>query len=118
MNLPGVYSGFSARLDDVFQGRPRRQRRLAQVGRAPRRPIVFFNGTTDPVDSPDNVAQAHKTTPNRLVAPAAGIGHWQLDFDPTGCLTEQTNVFLAQGKPSTPEPWACAQSIPLPDFAV
>jgi hypothetical protein len=80
--------------------------------------IVFLNGTTDPVDPPDNVAQAYKTMPNSLVAPVAGIGHWQLDFDPTGCLTEQTNVFLAQGKPSTPEAWACAQSIPLPDFAV
>lgn len=81
-------------------------------------PIVFLNGMTDPVDPPDNVAQARATMPNSLVVPVAGIGHWQLDFDPTGCLTEQTNVFLAQGKPPVQEAWACAQSIPLPEFVV
>ncbi len=80
-------------------------------------PIVFLNGTTDPVDPPENVANAHATMPNSLVVPVAGIGHWQLNFDPTGCLTDQTNAFLSLGKPPAPEAWACAQSIPLPDFA-
>jgi pimeloyl-ACP methyl ester carboxylesterase len=79
-------------------------------------PIVFLNGTTDPVDPPDNVAKAHATMPNSLVVPVAGIGHWQLDFDPTGCLTDATNAFLAQAKPPVREAWTCAQSIPFPDF--
>ena len=65
-------------------------------------PIMFLNGTTDPVDPPDNVANAHATMPNSLVVPVAGIGHWQLDFDPTGCLKAEVNTFLELGVPSTP----------------
>lgn len=79
-------------------------------------PIVFLNGTTDPVDPPDNVASAHADMPNSLVVPVAGVGHWQLNFDPTGCLTDETNIFLDLGKPSSPQFWSCAQSLPLPAF--
>lgn len=81
-------------------------------------PIVFLNGTTDPVDPPENVADARATMPNSLVVRVNGIGHWQLNFDPTGCLTADTNSFLDQGKLSSPGLWSCAQSLPLPSFAV
>jgi pimeloyl-ACP methyl ester carboxylesterase len=81
-------------------------------------PIVFLNGTTDPADPPDNVANAHAAMPNSLVVPVAGVGHWQLNFDPTGCLTDEANTFLGLGVPSSPLSWTCTQSIPLPDFAV
>jgi pimeloyl-ACP methyl ester carboxylesterase len=81
-------------------------------------PIVFLNGITDPVDPPGNVANAHMTMPNSLVVPVAGIGHWQLNFDPTGCLTDATNTFLDRGEPSSLQAWSCAWSLPLPDFTV
>jgi pimeloyl-ACP methyl ester carboxylesterase len=81
-------------------------------------PIVFLNGTADPVDPPDNVASAQATMPNSLIVPVAGGGHWQLDYDPTGCLTDAANTFLDLGVPSSPQLWTCAQSLPLPDFAV
>lgn len=81
-------------------------------------PIVFLNGTTDPVDPPDNVANAQADMPNSLVVPVAGVGHWQLNYDPTGCLTDEANAFLELGEPSSPRLWSCAQSVPLPDFAV
>ena len=81
-------------------------------------PIVFLNGTTDPVDPPANVADAPATMPHSLVVPVAGIGHWQLDFDPTGCLKDATNTFLDRGIAPTPAEWTCAQSIPLPNFDV
>lgn len=81
-------------------------------------PIVFLNGTTDPVDPPDNVANAQAAMPNSLVVPVAGVGHWQLNYDPTGCLTDEANTFLDLGVPSSPQLWTCARSVPLPDFAV
>jgi pimeloyl-ACP methyl ester carboxylesterase len=81
-------------------------------------PIVFLNGTTDPVDPPDNVANAHADMPNSLVVPVSGIGHWQLNFDPMGCLTDEVNTFLALGVPSSQGLWGCAQSMPLPAFAI
>lgn len=81
-------------------------------------PIVFLNGVTDPVDPPDNVASAHATMPNSLIVPVAGIGHWQLNFDPLGCLAGATNTFLALGMSPSQEMWRCAQSMPFPDFVV
>lgn len=81
-------------------------------------PIVFLNGTTDPVDPPENVADAHRTMPNSLVVPVAGVGHWQLAYDPLGCLSAEVNTFLALGEPSTAGLWGCAQAMPYPDFAV
>ena len=80
-------------------------------------PIVFLNGVTDPVDPPSNVANAQAHMPNSLVVSVAGIGHWQLDFDPTGCLTDATNSFLDRGLTSSPTAWSCAQALPLPEFA-
>ena len=56
--------------------------------------------------------------PHSLVVPVAGIGHWQLDFNPTGCLKDATNTFLDRGIAPTQAEWTCAQSIPLPNFDV
>jgi hypothetical protein len=70
------------------------------------------------VDPPDNMADAHTTMPNSLVVPVAGIGHWQLAFDPLGCLAAETNTFLALGVPYSPGLWGCAQSMPFPAFVV
>jgi pimeloyl-ACP methyl ester carboxylesterase len=81
-------------------------------------PIVFLNGTTDPVDPPENVGNAHATMPNSLIVPVAGIGHWQLNFDPMGCLAADVNTFLALGVPSTQGLWGCAREMPYPSFAV
>lgn len=106
---------FAAGLNEVCKNWPHTVGASGQVKSSA--PIVFLNGTTDPVDPPENVADAHATMPNSLVVPVAGVGHWQLNFDPTGCLTDETNIFLKEGKPSSPQFWTCAQSIPLPAFA-
>ena len=81
---------------------------------------MFLNGTADPVDPPAKVADAHATMPNSLVVPVADPGHGQLDFDPTGCLGDDVNTFLAQGVLSTLDSWeGCSvQSMPLPAFTV
>jgi len=51
------------------------------------------------------------------VVPVAGVGHWQLNYDPTSCLADEANTLLDLGVPSSPQLWTCAQSVPLPDFA-
>lgn len=56
---------------------------------------------TDIGQLPDNVANAHAYMPNSLVVPVAGVGHWQLNYDPTGCLAEEANTFLDLGKSSS-----------------
>jgi hypothetical protein len=48
----------------------------------------------------------------------AGIGHWQLNFDPMGCLAADVNTFLELGVPSTQGLWGCAREMPYPSFAV
>ena len=73
-------------------------------------PVVFLNAVSDPIDPPDNVAGVLDGMPNSLVVAVQGAGHWQLNYDPTGCLAEKTNAFFERGVPSTLADWNCDEA--------
>lgn len=75
-------------------------------------PIVFLNGTADPVDPPANVTAAPSTMPNSLVVPIAGFGHGVIDQDSTSCLAEKASIFFDAGRPSTLSSWSCPLVMP------
>jgi pimeloyl-ACP methyl ester carboxylesterase len=70
-------------------------------------PVVFLNGTADPVDPPANVAGATATMPNALLVAVPGIAHFTLNWNPSpGCLVAASNAFLQAGRPASPAAWA------------
>lgn len=70
-------------------------------------PVVFLNGTADPVDPPANVAGATATMPNALLVAVPGIAHFTLSWNPSpGCLVAASNAFLQAGRPASPAAWA------------
>lgn len=84
-------------------------------------PVVFLNGTADPVDPPANVAGATATMPNALLVAVPGIAHFTLNWNPDpGCLLGASNAFLQAGRPASPAAWAActnalaAQALVLP----
>lgn len=81
-------------------------------------PVVFLNGTADPVDPPVNVAGVEADMPNSLVVPVEGTGHWQLAWDTTGCLADEASTFLAVGQRSALNLWRCASMVPMPPLVV
>ena len=72
-------------------------------------PVVFVNGTADPVDPPANVAAAPRTMPNALLVTVPGASH---EVAPTGCIPAQTTAFILAGKPASRARWAaCARTM-------
>jgi len=72
-------------------------------------PVVFVNGTADPVDPPANVAAAPRTMPHALLVTIPGGSH---DVAPTGCLATQATAFIQAGKPANRAAWvACARTL-------
>ena len=71
-------------------------------------PVVFVNGTADPVDPPANVAAAARTMPSALLVTVPGGSH---DVAAGGCLSAQATAFILAGKPN-PAAWAaCARRL-------
>jgi pimeloyl-ACP methyl ester carboxylesterase len=79
-------------------------------------PIVFLNGTADPADPPENVANAKAVMPNSLVVPVAGYGHGQISQDPSGVLANEAITFLQFGRPVALSDWPIARSPLYPSF--
>jgi pimeloyl-ACP methyl ester carboxylesterase len=80
-------------------------------------PVVFLNGTADPVDPPANVAAATRTMPNALLVAVPGGGHGDVA---TACLLSDAQLFIESGKP-TEQTWsACTQVLAseLPTFPI
>ena len=72
-------------------------------------PIVFVNGTADPVDPPANVAAAPRTMPNALLVTVPGGSH---QVAPTGCIPAQSTAFIQAGKPANRDSWAaCTRAL-------
>ena len=71
-------------------------------------PVVFLNGTADPVDPPDNAAGAAGTMPGALLVPVPGGAHGEL----TGCLVPLVTDFVETGSPRDGAAWtACTRSL-------
>ena len=66
-------------------------------------PVVFVNGTADPVDPPANVAAAPRTMPAALLVTVPGGSH---DVAATGCIPAQATAFILAGKPASRASWA------------
>jgi pimeloyl-ACP methyl ester carboxylesterase len=75
-------------------------------------PVVFLNALSDPVDPPGNVVLAATDMPNSLVVAIAGAGHWQLNYDPTGCLAAKANAFYELGRKPAVSDWNCESVLP------
>jgi pimeloyl-ACP methyl ester carboxylesterase len=71
-------------------------------------PVVFVNGTADPVDPPANVAAAPRTMPHALLVTVPGGSH---DVASTGCLAVQASAFIQAGKPNRAAWAACARTL-------
>jgi pimeloyl-ACP methyl ester carboxylesterase len=72
-------------------------------------PIVFVNGSADPVDPPANVAAAPRTMPNALLVTIPGGSHQVV---PGNCLADQAAAFIQAGKPANHAAWAgCARTL-------
>jgi pimeloyl-ACP methyl ester carboxylesterase len=72
-------------------------------------PVVFVNGSADPVDPPANVAAAPRTMPNALLVTVPGGSH---EVAPTGCIPAQSAAFILAGKPASRARWAaCTRAL-------
>jgi pimeloyl-ACP methyl ester carboxylesterase len=72
-------------------------------------PVVFVNGTTDPVDPPANVAAAPRTMPHALLVTVPGGSH---EVAAGGCLSARATAFILAGKPANRAAWAaCARAL-------
>jgi pimeloyl-ACP methyl ester carboxylesterase len=71
-------------------------------------PVVFVNGTADPVDPPANVAAAPRTMPNALLVTIPGGSH---QVAASNCLAAQATAFIQAGKPNRAAWAACARTL-------
>jgi pimeloyl-ACP methyl ester carboxylesterase len=72
-------------------------------------PVVFVNGTADPVDPPANVAVAPRTMRGALLVTIPGGSH---EIAAGGCLAAQATAFILAGKPANRAAWAtCARAL-------
>jgi pimeloyl-ACP methyl ester carboxylesterase len=72
-------------------------------------PVVFVNGTADPVDPPANVAAAPRTMRGALLVTVPGGSH---EVAAGGCLSAQAIAFILAGKPANRASWAaCARAL-------
>jgi pimeloyl-ACP methyl ester carboxylesterase len=70
-------------------------------------PVVFANGTADPVDPPANVAAAPRTMPHALLVTIPGGSH---QVGAGTCLDRQATAFIQAGQPASQAAWAaCAR---------
>ncbi len=72
-------------------------------------PVVFVNGTADPVNPPANVAAAPRTMPRALLVTIPGGSH---QVAAGTCLAGQATAFIQAGTPARPAAWAaCARTL-------
>jgi pimeloyl-ACP methyl ester carboxylesterase len=76
-------------------------------------PVVFLNGTDDPVDPPATVAGATATMPNALLVAVPDSGHSTLSASPhPACLITDTTAFIQAGQPASAAAWdACTRTL-------
>jgi pimeloyl-ACP methyl ester carboxylesterase len=107
--------GFARNVGLVCSMMPRRSPRSWEEG--PVRsttPVLLLNGTADPQDPPENVADAPLELANSLTVPVRGYGH---TVGHIGCLPGMVAAFFAAGTTEALD-MRCAMAMPAPAFSI
>jgi pimeloyl-ACP methyl ester carboxylesterase len=77
-------------------------------------PMLWMNGTADPQDPPDNVADAARTYPGSVTLTLPGQSH---SYSGAGCLDDVISAFIDSAS-ALDLPTDCLAQLPIPPFTL